>query len=302
MSKACFTISYQGSALEDHAMDVRDLAPALLSLGQLIERSNFLLNQNQTTVRLEVRALKAGSFEVDLALVQSLYEQAARLLTGDFVTSALNLAELIFGSAGLWSLYKFLKGRRPDRAERLDGGYVKLIIGDESHTFPLRLLRLYEDMALRKAVEEVVRPLENEGIERFVVRDDRYAELASTTREERVWFANQPEKVEDRLLSDRNYEGIFAIIAPVFKDDNKWRLSDGAATLNVSIFDQEFLQRVDARRESFYKGDLLRCEIRTRQWETDAGLRTEHEVLRVIEHIQSGRQLRLFPFQVSKAD
>jgi len=89
-------------------------------------------------------------------------------------------------------------------------------------------------------------------------------------------------------LLEREYDGIFSIIAPVFKDDNKWRLSDGNSTLNVSIMDKEFLERVDARKESFYKGDLLRCKIRTLQWRTENGLKTEHEVLQVIDHIQSG--------------
>ncbi len=98
------------------------------------------------------------------------------------------------------------------------------------------------------------------------------------------------------VLSDREYEGVFAIIAPVFKGGNKWRLSDGNATSNVAIADRVFLERVDARQESFFKGDLLKCKIRTQQWQTESGLRTEHEVLKVVEHIKSGNPLTLLPF------
>lgn len=293
-AKAVFRISYDGAALRDHSMDVRDLAPALLSFGQLVERANVLLNGDKTSVRLNVRALSSGSFGIDLELAQSLYTQATQLLTGDFVVSALNLKDLLIGGGGLWFLYKFLRGKKPDKVERVGDSHVRLVLGGEQHVFPLELLKLYQDMAVRKAVEDVVRPLEREGIEQFVVRDESGI-LVDTTKEERVYFASQPEKLEDVLLSDREYEGVFAIIAPVFKDDNKWRLSDGITTLNVAIADKAFLERVDQRRESFFKGDLLRCKIRTRQWQTEDGLRTEHEVLTVIEHIQTGQQLKLFP-------
>jgi hypothetical protein len=293
---ASFRIAYDGTALRDHSMDVRDLAPALLSLGQLLDRTNLILNGDKAAVRLDVRAMDKGSFEVLLDITQSLYAQAAQFLTGEFVESALNMKDLIFGgTCGLFALYRFLKGRKPERIENLGGGNVRLTIEGESHVFPIKLLRLYEDMAARKAIEDVVHPLERDGIDLFLVREGTET-LIGVSKEERIWFASHPEEIEDVLLSDREYEGVFSIIAPVFKDDNKWRLSDGNSILNVSIADKDFLERVDARRESFYKGDLLRCRIRTRQWQTEGGLKTEHEVLNVVDHIQSGAQLKLFPF------
>ena len=292
--RADFKIVYDGPDLRDHLMDVRDLAPALLSASQLIERANCLLNGDRVTIKLEVRALQAGSFEIWLELSQSLYDQAARFLSGDLIESALNLKEILFGGGiSLWVLYKFLKGRKPDRLEQLDADSVRITIDGKSQVFPLKLLRLYEDMAIRKAVEDMLQPLEKEGIDSFVVRSGNDA-VALTTKDERIYFASFPEGYSDDLLSDREYEGVFAIISIAFKDDNKWRLSDGLSTFNAAICDKSFLERVDMRREAFYKGDLLRCQIRTRQWDTEKGLKTEHEVIRVIEHIQSGTQLKLF--------
>lgn len=300
--RADFKVVYDGPALRDHSMDVRDLAPALLSLGQMLDRANLILNDSRASIRLEVKALSAGSFEIDFGLVQSLYSQASQFLTGDFVESALNLKELIFGvGAGgysLWKLYKFLKGRRPDKVENLGDGQVRLTLDGDVYIFPVKLLHLYEDMIVRRAVEDVVRPLEREGIDVFLVREGENV-IASVTREERIYFSSQLDDMKDVLLMDREYEGVFAIVALTFKDDNKWRLSDGASTLNVAILDKEFLARIDSRGESFFKGDLLKCQIRTRQWETTAGLKIEHEVVKVIDHIQSGKQLKLFgiPFK-----
>lgn len=44
MSRATLTIAYDGQALRDNAMDVRDLAPAMLGLGQLFDAANSALN------------------------------------------------------------------------------------------------------------------------------------------------------------------------------------------------------------------------------------------------------------------
>lgn len=44
MSQTTFSIAYDGPLLHDGGMDVRDLAPALLSAGQLFDAANAVLN------------------------------------------------------------------------------------------------------------------------------------------------------------------------------------------------------------------------------------------------------------------
>lgn len=85
----------------------------------------------------------------------------------------------------------------------------------------------------------------------------------------------------------------FSIVSLAFREDNKWRLYDGAATIYATISDTEFLDRVDANQEIFAKGDVLVCLVRVRQWQTVSGARTEYDVIRVLEHRQAARQLRL---------
>lgn len=44
MSRADFTLTYDGPALQDHEMDARELAPAMLAVGELFDAMNILLN------------------------------------------------------------------------------------------------------------------------------------------------------------------------------------------------------------------------------------------------------------------
>ncbi len=49
-----FSVAYEGSSLDNHAMEVRDLAPALLALGQSVDRANTLLNGERASVSLQI--------------------------------------------------------------------------------------------------------------------------------------------------------------------------------------------------------------------------------------------------------
>ena len=46
MAEIEFHIAYDGPALVDGRMDVRDLAPALIALGELFQEANGMINPN----------------------------------------------------------------------------------------------------------------------------------------------------------------------------------------------------------------------------------------------------------------
>src|SRR6185312_14186121 len=171
---ASFTVSYEGKALESHAMDVRDLGPALLSFGQLFDEANRALNGDKVTIKLQVKATKEGSFNIEFEAIQSLASQISDFLNGEFVTSALNLKELILGSAGiigLLGLIKKLKGGKPKEIKNLENDHVRILTADgTSIEVPFKSLSLYQQVNVRVATEKVLKPLENEGIDVFSVR------------------------------------------------------------------------------------------------------------------------------------
>ena len=289
--KAEFNIAYCGDALTSHIMDVRDLAPALMSLGNLFDEANRVINGDKTTVNLEMKAQAPGSFVIGFQLWQSLGNQISNFLTSDFITSAINLKELVIGGVGLFWLIRKLQGKKP-RITDLQNGKVKLEFANETFEVPLQLLRLYQELTVRKAVAEVLKPLERDGIEVFEVRESTQV-IGSVNQDELLYFA-VPE-IEDEKILENESEAAYSIIRLAFKEDNKWRLYDGNATISVTIKDDDFLNKVERNLVSFAKGDILLCKVRTIQWRTaDNELKTEYEVLKIKEHRHAARQLQLF--------
>lgn len=298
MSKASFTIAYDGPALRDGAMDVRDLAPALLAVGQLFDAANSVLNGDNARVNVQVTATGQGSFEIVFDLLQTLPQQLVGIFSGEVVTAALNLKELIVsagGMGGLVWLIKYLRGRKIERSEQLSESMIRLTIEGESIEVPITLLRLYQDIAVRTALQRVVdEPLKREGIDVFEIRENKRP-IISVFQSEAIYFA-KPE-LADEVLIQATRRSAFSIISLAFKEDNKWRLFDGNTQISALIEDQSFLQRVDANQIAFAKGDILLCDVRVTQKRTGEGLRTEYVVEQVIEHRPAARQLPL-PFDM----
>jgi hypothetical protein len=294
-SVAMVSIAYDGPALTSGTMDVRDLAPALLAAGQLIDAANAALNGEDARVSVQVTATGLGSFQITLQIVQSFREHLIALLTGPDATAASVLVTLVFGTPatnGLIWLIKILRGKSPSKIERLSDAAVRITIDDTTIEIPLQLLRLYQDVQVRVGAQRLIEaPLQREGIDTFEVRENQTT-VVRVQKDESVYFARP--NIPDEILVDHVVRSAYSIISLAFKEDNKWRLHDGTNMISASIADDEFLQKVDSNQIAFSKGDILICDVRVTQKRTDQGLRTEYTVEKVVDHKPAARQLPLF--------
>ncbi|WP_126175120.1 hypothetical protein [Tsuneonella rigui] len=107
------TIRYDGPALDGHEMDIQELAPALLSLADLIQIANKKFNGSHASIKVLVNAdVDQRCFMLDISLVQTFFDQAKTFLGIEDVKTAKEIAEwvgiLSSGGMGLFATLRFL--------------------------------------------------------------------------------------------------------------------------------------------------------------------------------------------------
>lgn len=276
-----FSVAYDGPALQEHRMSVRDLAPALLGFADLLQDAHAALSPGEPSVSLDIKATDEGSFVIDLAVI---HHEAVHLLTGP---DAASLAALIAFTTGARGVLNYFRNRRKGEETALPNGAARITLPDGTRIdFPAEVLNLARRPTVRAAARAVIAPLSKEGIEQVEVRPQRNSAPTLTITEEDVPAMEQAFAEGGRvLITDQPYSAVLTIASPSFQD-GKWRLSDGQNTHWMAIEDQDFLGRIDRHEIRFGKDDRLRAEVRFRQWESDTGeIHAERSVTQVLQHI-----------------
>ena len=284
---------YDGPALADGSMNVRDLAPAMMAVGSFFEAANRITNGRRASISVNVRATSAGSFHVVFEVTQNL--ESANVLVGDigsFLSTANELKALLVGggsaAGGIIWLIKQLRGQK-HQLTKINDSLYELTVDDETYEVPIELLRLYQEATIHRNIEDMVKPVKEPGIERFILREG--GRTIQEVTEYDVAAFDVPEY--QNLILDETRQQAFSIISLAFKENNKWRLTDGDNTFSVLMKDAEFQHKVDNNQIAFSKGDVLVCDLRTVQWQIEDGIKSEYEVIRVVAH-RAARQLSFF--------
>jgi hypothetical protein len=212
MSHAQFQVIYDGPSLVENTMDVRDLAPALLAIGELLEAANGTLNQERASVSVSVKgSFKTGCFGIDFIVNQSLFRQIQDIFATPPVAAAVNLLTVIgfiTGGKGLVDLIIWLKGRKPKRIKLIEDGTCEVYVDDEHLLVEQRIIDLYRNLKLRKAFEAALKPLTMDGIDSFSVAH-KENKFVTITKEQAPYFISP--SVEDELLDRVEYLVIFLL-------------------------------------------------------------------------------------------
>lgn len=287
MSEAKFVLAYDGPAVADGDMEVADLAPALLHLGQLLDAAAKVVDGKDSKVSLKVTSTAEGSFEIWFSLLMDGASAGWQWWKTDDVQAAAALISLLGftglgGGFGLVKFIQFLRGRTPKDARKTEDGFVEVILDENvSIKIPIAVYHLAMDPKVRASLEGVVaEPLDKPGIE--TVRFGTKANGIVVSEDEAYSF-RAPLELEDNLFVNR-YRRAFSIVSLSFKDGQKWRLNDGHGPKYVTMSDGDFVDRVDRNEVRFAKGDILICDVIERSSRGAKGLKAEYEIVKVIEH------------------
>ena len=182
-------------------MDVRELAPALLGVGNLLRDTNQILNKDLTTVRVLVDSEhKRGCFNIALELWQT-YQGVKGLLGEDGIKTAKDILEwldlaktfLLPGAAlGVLGYYRWRAGRKVTPSQLISdteaSGNIQIHIeGDHNAiTIPREVFELAHNPRIAKAVTAVMAPLETDGVDEVRTEIDGVPQLEVTKSEATV--------------------------------------------------------------------------------------------------------------------
>ena len=298
MSDATVELVYRGDAVEGGSMDVRDLAPALLALGDACQEANRVLNGATSELTVRVKSdFKTGSFEIHLEVFQKLLSAALDMVTGNSHESAADILTTLgfFGVSvpGLLQLWLWLKRQSPKSVTQLGNNNVQIEKADNSNVVVNNnVVVLANDPLIRKLLPKVFEPLMRPGFTKAEIRRADKTVMATVTSAEAADFSDLPSLSGDPIdqpLADVTAEAVLEVVRPSFQDRYIWTFTDGNRPFNVHIDHEEFLEKVDRHEIVFGAHDLLKVMLNTQTFRTPEGkLRTEQKIVRVLDVYPAG--------------
>ena len=294
--KEYFQVIYDGPALESNEMDVRDLAPALLAISDVLDEANKIVFGDKTQVQVNVKgSFKTGSFGIDFSIVQRGIEGFTSLFNSNQISAAANLLQILGfigvpSTFGLIGLLLKLKNRRIKKVIKEGDNKTVIEVEDEKIETHPKVIALFSNVKIRIGLQKIIaEPLSREGVKSFSVKKNN--QVNTVKNEEKDYF--KLSEIPDEPLKDEVREVYLRALSIVFIEGNKWRFSDGTNEFFATVKDEKFIKDVQENKISFTKDDTFKIKLREKQWITDAGLKTEHEIEEVISHRSVAKQIRL---------
>jgi hypothetical protein len=304
---AHFEITYDGDDLRGHAMDVQQLAPALLSLGNLIRDANAFINADRSRVKVLVQSdFQHKCFSVSFDVIQSIFDQARMLLDHRDTKTARDVLEWLglLGVPGVLGFLQWRKGRKVESTTEITDtkstGIIQIQLQDGSKTeVHQHIYQLAEGPEIKKAIAGVLAPIQEPGIDRVQFREpastvptvvvskeaaqDIRASCETSPSGEEVEHEPQPVVAHLRVRS------------PTFDPDAKqWRFYYGEEIIAADISETNIATKAIARGgvmvDDVYTVKLLITEHETPTHQ----FRKTYKIKEVIDFKAAPRQTSLF--------
>lgn len=296
-----FRVKYDGAALASHEMDVKDLAPALLAIGEALEIANKNANGEKVKIQVNLKATDTGCVDVALTVVQGVWDSAVSLFNSSEANAVVNAQTLlgyVFGiggssTIGVVGIIKWLRGRKLKNVVRLEDGNFKLEAeGDnEVKVVKQQEITFFSILSIRKRIESIIKPLQREGVESL---DFSSQENSVTISKDEIDYFVAP-AMEEEVIDEKEYEENLTIVNISFQDDGKWKFFDGSATFFADILDKEFLDKVKKNEQVFAHDDILHVKLKRVQSLADGTIKNSFTILSVLNHRSAAVQIKL-PF------
>ena len=310
MSKAAFRIAFDGDALASHTMDVRDLAPALLGLGEIFVEANRILNGKSAKVSVNVTPkIEENCFDIGIEILQR-WEVIKDLLGHKDIAAAKDLLDWIFLNkeiaagviAGLFILYKKLRGKRPVNVIRFNDEngnplYRYQFDGDEpDQIVDERVHRLYQSNKIRSQLGRLLRPVMSKlGVDEFrAYEPGKETQGTTITKREAKSIDFTPLEVTEEpppADTDEPFQATLRVYSPVYDTSApRWRFWYGKDHHYMDVSESN-IRDVVMQSGGALIDDQFRVTMQRTKRAGEGGTEVEDfKVLEVLEFVPAFRQ------------
>ena len=284
MDDAQLTLRFTGEATEDHLIDAKDLAPAILHLAETVERTGQIVAPD-IKVKLNVRATKDGSFLVEF-LVTAWDKMVTFFISppGEVATSITTIIGTLLTVIGLVKK-KAEHGGNPTVVS-LDDSQVEVTYPDGTKlTTHRRNIKVADDPIAAASLRAMLDPLQTDGIDGVELASGH--DKVAVSSGEVTAFGTGLEENADIIQIER-MPGVYLQATTVsFAEHGKWRLTDGQSSpFYVTVEDQGFLDRIDTDQERFGKNDIFVADVRKEfRFDKNKRLKADTFIERVVQHL-----------------
>lgn len=229
MATEDFVIEFKGPAVADGQMPIRDLAPALVALGELLEVAREVAEPDAPTMTLEVRGFGKGSFDAFLGIT---FDDAVGALLSNPALAAINVLTLVsHGRSGVLAMFRALGGKRIISKEPTDQPDLSLVRNNEGQTIIAKnsTINVYNDPRTPHLGASVLSPLSKPGVDALRVTNPE--EDLELTKEDAasITVGDDEEDLQTIELGRSERETILAIhLAPLQDPERlKWKFTEG---------------------------------------------------------------------------
>jgi len=288
-------------------VDVFQLAPTLLALGELIQEGNQEVNPGGRQIGVNVKPFREGSFIVDLTVFpQSHLQQFLDLLSThpvDQIKTVLEWIGLVAGTPfGAVQLVKWLKGK-PKSVEEVGPGELRYTaVDDRSITVAGPVHKLVSNSSItnniyrvygapierQESISDVKTYIEDHGESEVVVTRDEVPALKE--------YLSQGEIQGTEIVKEHTHSGVY--LNPkrgAFDGDPRdWSFRRGGEIVVATIKDVGFLEKCAKGEYRLNHSDLLIVDLLERQRvEGTTVLKPVYEILRVTNYVRGPEQSTL---------
>ena len=248
---------------QNHSIDSDTLVSILMSYQQVVQEVNRIYGGGSHEVRLQVNALKEGSFVVDIEIVKGLLQQLFSKDSVEYIAALGGILALVY------KIYKEMKGR-PVKSDEDKKRVEELIV--RTGDINVRVSRdtcinIYNSRQTREPIAKSVQTADNDPcVDGFVINDGNDEKITSFSRDEfkeYIYddFDNEEEVPDERIIES---DETLVIISLSFEKGSRWQFMYNGFKIPILVKDDALMKKID-EGERFGKGDSIKVRLRTIQ-------------------------------------